>query len=209
MGYQIEEHFYTVDSYVTANNIFVDSSIPETIDCLIVSLQPFLEYKVYHKATDRYFIIQEKNIIQLLNGPTGSDPYDDSGISFGIGMPIKTTTLGTEYFGTPIKEQFGGTKTDSGKPMVDLLDAQWLIEVSHVMTHGANKYSSHNWRKGLAYSRIIAATLRHLFCIMMGQDVDPETNRLHAAHASCELMFLSNFQLNNRTELDDRYQGDK
>lgn len=98
-----------------------------------------------------------------------------------------------------------GVKFDSAKPRVDLLDPLWLEEVAKVMTFGATKYAAHNWRKGIDFSRVIAALLRHCFAILRGEDIDPETGLLHSAHASCNLMFLTNFY-KTHPELDDRYK---
>lgn len=102
----------------------------------------------------------------------------------------------------------GGTKFDQSKPMVDLLDPEFLIGVGDVLTFGAKKYDAHNWRGGIKYSRLIAATLRHLFAIMRGEDVDVESGLSHAYHIGCDIMFLS-WMMNHRKDLDDRYKYDK
>jgi hypothetical protein len=99
----------------------------------------------------------------------------------------------------------GGSKLDTGKPMMDLLDPDFLIGVSQVLTFGAKKYAAHNWRKGIAVSRLLAATLRHVVAIMKGENLDPETGLQHAYHAACELMFLSSM-LTTRKDVDDRYK---
>jgi hypothetical protein len=100
-----------------------------------------------------------------------------------------------------------GAKHDSGKPQMDLLSSIAIIELSKVLTFGATKYASHNWRKGIVYSRILAATLRHIFAYMAGETLDPETGLSHIAHALCELMFLLEFE-KTRPDLDDRYKPD-
>jgi hypothetical protein len=83
-----------------------------------------------------------------------------------------------------------GIKYDGEKPRTDLLDPDFLLGVSRVLTFGAKKYSAHNWRGGINYSRLIAAILRHTFAILKGEDIDPETGELHTAHLGCEVMFL-------------------
>lgn len=98
-----------------------------------------------------------------------------------------------------------GTKYDSAKPRMDLLDAQWLRDVAGVMTFGAEKYDAHNWRKGINFSRVISAAYRHLTAINDGEDLDPETGKPHSAHLSCCAMFL-NWYLTHRVEYDDRYK---
>jgi Domain of unknown function (DUF5664) len=99
-----------------------------------------------------------------------------------------------------------GTKHDAGKVPLELLDRKALDELARVLDFGQRKYAADNWRAGLSYRRLIGATLRHVTAIMDGEDNDPETGLKHAAHAMCELMFLLNFQLSSRTDLDDRYK---
>lgn len=98
-----------------------------------------------------------------------------------------------------------GTKHDTGKPPCELLSPIAALATSAVLAKGAIKYSSHNWRKGLAWSRVLGATFRHLFAFMNGEDLDPETGLPHLDHAACEIMFLQEFY-RTRKDLDDRYK---
>lgn len=97
-----------------------------------------------------------------------------------------------------------GVKFDGQKPRMDLLDSFAIEELARVLTFGAKKYDSHNWRKGIAKGRLIAAALRHLFAYLKGEDKDPESGLSHVAHAMCCCMFL--LGLEHRTDLDDRYK---
>jgi hypothetical protein len=115
-------------------------------------------------------------------------------------MPTMNTHPDGSYWPTP------GVKHDSGKPPMELLDRKALEEVAKVLAFGAKKYKADNWRGGISYRRLIGATLRHVTTIMDGEDDDPETGLKGAAHAICELMFLLNFQLSGRVDLDDRYK---
>lgn len=102
----------------------------------------------------------------------------------------------------------GGSKYDGGKPGLDLIDRSWLIETAKVLDFGAKKYAAYNWRGGIQYSRLTGAALRHILAFNDGEDNDPETGLSHLAHASCCLMFLTNFSLNPaNTKLDDRYKA--
>jgi hypothetical protein len=76
-----------------------------------------------------------------------------------------------------------------------------------VWSFGAKKYQTHNWRKGLTFLRILSALLRHAFAILRGEDRDPETGLLHAAHIRCCAGMLGEFQLENRADLDDRFKN--
>ena len=99
----------------------------------------------------------------------------------------------------------GGLKYDTSKPRMDLIDFQALEGLADVLTFGAKKYAAHNWRKGISYSRLIAAMLRHLAAIQRGEDIDPESGLPHADHIGCCWMFLSNM-MKTRPDLDDRYK---
>jgi hypothetical protein len=77
-------------------------------------------------------------------------------------------------------------------------------EMLRVLGFGARKYAPDNWRRGIAYRRVLAAIYRHWSAIMRGEDRDPETGLLHAAHIMCEAAFLTEYQLDGRAELDDR-----
>ena len=105
-----------------------------------------------------------------------------------------------------------GRKDDQDKTRVDLLDAEFLEDVGRVLKHGAQKYSQgkvsgeHNWRGGIAYSRLIGAAMRHLLAICRNEDIDPESGLPHSAHLGCSVMFL-HFMLQNRPDLDDRWKN--
>ncbi len=98
----------------------------------------------------------------------------------------------------------GGTKHDTGKPPMSLLDRKWLEGTAKVLAFGANKYAANNWRKGISYSRLTDAALRHLHAYNDGEENDPESGISHLYHASCCLMFLANMS-ETRPDLDDRY----
>lgn len=98
-----------------------------------------------------------------------------------------------------------GTKHDSSKPRFDLLSPHALNQLALVLTRGAEKYESHNWRKGIAMSRLIAASYRHLNSINEGHDIDAEFGLLHAAHLMCCAMFMVEQTL-MRPAFDDRWR---
>jgi len=100
-----------------------------------------------------------------------------------------------------------GVKHDQGKPATELLSPIALIEISKVMEYGSRKYAAHNWRKGIAWSRLLGAALRHLLAFLGGQDKDPETGLSHLSHLGCCVMFLLEYEVTHK-ELDDRYKGE-
>lgn len=99
----------------------------------------------------------------------------------------------------------GGKKYDQGKPRMDLLDADALEGLAQVLTFGAEKYAANNWREGISNSRLVAALLRHVFAILRGEYVDPESGLAHINHVGCCWMFLAN-NLKNRPDLNDLWR---
>ena len=102
----------------------------------------------------------------------------------------------------------GGYKADQDKPDLSLLSPIAIMKIGAVMQLGKKKYSAHNWRAGMSWSRCLAAALRHIFSYLGGEDKDPETGLSHLAHAGCCILFLLEYE-DTHPELDDRYKGNK
>lgn len=98
-------------------------------------------------------------------------------------------------------------KFDGGKPTPELLPFAALEQVSAVLAFGAAKYAPHNWRKGkgLAWSRLLGAALRHLLAWGRGEDNDAETGLSHLAHAACCILFLLSY-VSEGGGTDDRWR---
>lgn len=99
-------------------------------------------------------------------------------------------------------------KNDTDKIEMDLLDPLAIEGLAAVLTFGKRKYAAHNWRKGFAWMRLMAALLRHSFAIIRGEDNDPESGLPHIDHVGCCWMFLSNM-MKTRKDLDDRFLNTK
>jgi hypothetical protein len=87
------------------------------------------------------------------------------------------------------------TKYDEGKRDWSLLPLDSVEEIVKVLEFGAKKYAAHNWSNngGFKYTRVLNATLRHIFAFMRGEDLDPETGLSHLAHAGCNILFILHF----------------
>jgi len=101
----------------------------------------------------------------------------------------------------------GAMKFDTDKLPVNLLSNEALLQTAAVLKFGADKYHAHNWRDGFAWSRPLAAAMRHIMAYNDGEDKDPESGLSHLAHAACCIMFLLEFE-KTHPELDDRYKVD-
>jgi hypothetical protein len=96
-------------------------------------------------------------------------------------------------------------KNDNGKDRWDLLPMVATLEVVKVLTVGAKKYEDWNWLKGKKYSAYYAASQRHLTAWWGGEELDPETDKHHLAHAICCLLFLLTYCLIGKfRKFDDR-----
>lgn len=87
--------------------------------------------------------------------------------------------------------------------MVGALDPVAIMEVARVAGYGANKYTAFNYLQGFEYSKAYNAMQRHLNLFWAGEDIDPESQRLHLGHAAIEAMFLISFYLRG-IGVDDR-----
>lgn len=86
-----------------------------------------------------------------------------------------------------------GLRFNEGKLRYDLVHPKAYEDFVQVLTDGANKYYDRNWENGLSWTSVIASLKRHINAIERGEDYDPESGRLHIAHAACNVHFLNAF----------------
>ncbi len=96
-----------------------------------------------------------------------------------------------------------GRKDDDDKTPLDLLAPEFLFGTAEVLKFGAQKYEAYNWAKGMKWSRVFGALMRHMWSWWGGASLDPETGMSHLWHASCCLMFLMAYEARG-TGTDDR-----
>lgn len=99
-----------------------------------------------------------------------------------------------------------GNKLDANKPKVSLIPSEAILEMAKAFTYGAAKYEADNFKKGIAYRRLIDATLRHVLAIADNEDVDQESGNLHVGHALASLAMLC-YMMKNKPQMDDRFKG--
>lgn len=86
------------------------------------------------------------------------------------------------------------------------------LEVARVLEWGARKYEAHNWRKGMSWSRVYGAAMRHIEAFARGEVINHEEHNgqhfycHHLGSAGCCLMFLITYQREG-LGTDDRYNG--
>jgi Domain of unknown function (DUF5664) len=131
----------------------------------------------------------------------------NAGIVDTVQIPPETLEVLKKQFPTVRDLSVHGTalKFDTDKLPLNLLSTEAMNQTAAVLKFGAQKYAEHNWRKGFAWSRPLAAAMRHITAFNDGEDTDPESGLSHLAHAACCIMFLLEFQ-KTHPELDDRYK---
>jgi hypothetical protein len=112
-----------------------------------------------------------------------------------------------EDYGKPAEQALAALKFDNGKPRWDLVPWDVLEDVVMVLNYGAGKYEDRNWEKGMKWSRMFAAAIRHIIRHFFFREyLDPESGKPHLSHAICCLMFLDAYAKRNVGE-DDRPGG--
>lgn len=124
-------------------------------------------------------------------------------------------TTGCTDIGGELRDLSGGYKADEDKIRMDLIPPEFVFALAQVLTFGAKKYADRNWEKGMSYSRIFGALMRHMWAWWGGKkptsksfllgDLDPETSFSHLWHAACCIAFLVTFEERRMTQWDDRY----
>jgi len=99
----------------------------------------------------------------------------------------------------------GGKKNDQDKPAMALIPKDALIGLGNALGYGAKKYGQHNFRNGIAYTRLVSACMRHLSAFVEGEDLDIESGNPHLDHALASLAMLK-FMTVHRQEMDDRWK---
>ena len=97
-----------------------------------------------------------------------------------------------------------GKKSDSGKPNIEYIPREALEGAGRAFGFGAQKYAPHNFKLGLAYSRLAGAIMRHLAAFMDNENADPESGLSHLDHLLSSASMLKYMEA-NRPDMDDRF----
>jgi len=123
-------------------------------------------------------------------------------------MEIKGTILCEDcyYNGKKRKELKEGVKYDGDKLRTDLIPPECIEAIAYIYTFGAKKYDDNNWRKGMKFSRVYGAILRHLLAWYGGEDNDKETGKSHTWHAAWGCITLVYYMMFHKKyeSFDDR-----
>jgi len=98
----------------------------------------------------------------------------------------------------------GGLRYDDGKPRVDLLPPDTMMELGKVYGYGATKYAPRNWELGMSWSKVVGCLLRHLYKLMMGQKIDEESGQRHSVMVAWNAIALATYDIRDIGENDFR-----
>lgn len=79
-----------------------------------------------------------------------------------------------------------GLRFNTGKVRLDLLEPYAIEQLGQVFTKGALKYTDHNWKKGMAWSKMLASMKRHILAFESGQDFDYDKNCEECKAGTCK-----------------------
>lgn len=97
-----------------------------------------------------------------------------------------------------------GVKYDTDKARYDLIPADALEALANHYRYGAKKYEDRNWEKGIKYSRIFAAMMRHAWAFWRGEEIDEESGAHHMVAVAWCAFALFHYWNRKQGELDDR-----
>jgi len=69
----------------------------------------------------------------------------------------------------------GAHKDDTDKVRMELIPPELIVAVGDILTFGAEKYDDRNWEKGMKWSRVFGALMRHMWAWWSGENKDQET----------------------------------
>lgn len=94
-----------------------------------------------------------------------------------------------EQFQKLYMQEAKSLRYNEGKPKWSLVDFKSLEPMVRVLEYGCTKYERDNWKKGLDNTEVLESLSRHLFALMSGEELDPESQLPHIGHIMCNALF--------------------
>jgi hypothetical protein len=94
-------------------------------------------------------------------------------------------------------------KGDKGKAPLSWVPRIAVEQEALAFKFGAVKYGKGNYQKGMEWSRLLDAALRHIYAFSDGENNDSESNLSHLAHARSNLAMLM-VHVDKKLGKDDR-----
>lgn len=139
------------------------------------------------------------------NNNNNENPYN--GLTLGQLMDALCPTDATEWTKTPDTIKTNNEpvpkftskvaiKNDKNKPDLDLIPPEFQDVVALAFMDGERKYSRHNYRNGMDWTRLLSAAKRHLNAFSAGEDYADDSKVHHLGHAGACIAMLMDFYVN-------------
>lgn len=146
------------------------------------------------------------NQVELVNRQVVTKIYQNGTMGLYMDPKLKTEEPIKQTINEMLKEQkLEGRKDDQEKPDLSLLPKEALEAMALAFMHGEKKYGRYNFRAGMDWHRLIAASLRHITAFNEGENTDVESGFSHLGHASACLAMLLVYE-QNALGKDTRYK---
>lgn len=100
-----------------------------------------------------------------------------------------------------------GTKHDGDKPAISYIPKAALWEEGKAFAYGAQKYSQHNFKHGIAITRTLSAAMRHIIQFLDGENIDKESGCHHLGSARANIAMALDTLARYGDKFDDRFKG--
>lgn len=94
-------------------------------------------------------------------------------------------------------EKTEGVKNDNGKPDLAQIPTEALESIARAFMDGEKKYGRYNFKKGMDWSKLISAVLRHMRAFNKGEDYASDSKLHHLGHAGAGICILLDYYHNN------------
>ena len=103
----------------------------------------------------------------------------------------------------PLTPEDPAVKYDHGKARYDLIPPEALDGLARLYGMGAGKYEDRNWEKGMCWSRVFSAMMRHAWKWWRGKEYDQDDGQHHLLSVMWCAMTLYTYFV-RRSGTDDR-----
>lgn len=87
-----------------------------------------------------------------------------------------------------------GMKDEQGKPTFEYMSPASVGAGNRAHAYGDEKYDRGNWRKGIKYTKLLNALMRHTWARLQGEEFDPESGLRHTDHIMANANMIAHYE---------------
>lgn len=100
-----------------------------------------------------------------------------------------------------------GLKFNKDKAPLHMIPEDALLGMAYAFAYGAQKYGTHNYRKGIPLSELTDSLRRHTLAFLKGEELDSESNLPHTWHMLANAAMIEYVRI-YKPSFDDRFKYD-